>query len=353
MLSKHISRRAFLGQAAALGGASLLVAAGTTPVRAVEGGMPTDAFEVNKRLGRGVNIIGYDPLWKSREKGRFKEPHFRLIKEAGFSHVRINLHPWRDGKVDALHQLAADWLETLDWAVRQALDNQLLVILDLHEFQAMGLDPQGNRDRFLATWRQLAEHCREAPADVLFEILNEPNKTLTPELWNEYLGESLKLIRAANPTRTVVVGPASWNSIDYLEKLSLPTDDRNLIVTVHYYEPMAFTHQGASWTDQRDKVGIPWDGTPEEREAIQHDFDKVQAWSTKQNRPIYLGEFGTYDKADVPSRTRYLNCIARNAEERGWSWGYWQFDGDFIVFDMKRQQWVEPILHALVPLPEF
>jgi endoglucanase len=26
------------------------------------------AFEQNKRLGRGVNIIGYDPLWKDASK---------------------------------------------------------------------------------------------------------------------------------------------------------------------------------------------------------------------------------------------------------------------------------------------
>ena len=52
-----------------------------------------DPQELNKRLGRGVNIIGYDPLWKSRDKARFQEKHFRLIAEAGFSHVRVNLHP--------------------------------------------------------------------------------------------------------------------------------------------------------------------------------------------------------------------------------------------------------------------
>ena len=27
-----------------------------------------DAFEQNKNLGRGVNIIGYDPLWRSKEQ---------------------------------------------------------------------------------------------------------------------------------------------------------------------------------------------------------------------------------------------------------------------------------------------
>ena len=36
-----------------------------------------DAFEQNRHLGRGVNIIGYDPLWRSRDQARFQEKHFR------------------------------------------------------------------------------------------------------------------------------------------------------------------------------------------------------------------------------------------------------------------------------------
>ena len=55
---------------------------------------PLDAFEQNRRLGRGVNIIGYDPLWRSPEQARFHEKHFRLIKGAGFQSVRVNLHPF-------------------------------------------------------------------------------------------------------------------------------------------------------------------------------------------------------------------------------------------------------------------
>jgi len=40
----------------------------------------TDAFEQNRKLGRGVNIIGYDPIWRSREQARFQVKHFRLLK---------------------------------------------------------------------------------------------------------------------------------------------------------------------------------------------------------------------------------------------------------------------------------
>jgi endoglucanase len=337
---------------AALAWLAMEFAAAFSPVWAGEAASAARAagpFEQNRRLGRGVNIIGYDPLWRSRDKARFQDRHFALIREAGFTSVRINLHPWRDRRIDAKDRLQPDWLDTLDWAVSEALKHKLRVILDLHEFEAMGRDPQGNRERFLATWRQLAERFAGSPGDVFFEILNEPNKKLTPELWNEYAGEALKIIRKTNPVRTVIVGPAYWNNIDFLEKLELPADDRNVIVTVHYYKPMTFTHQGASWTGQKDKVGIPWNGTPQEREAIQRDFAKAQAWAEKHSRPIYLGEFGAYDKADMPSRVRYIGFVAREAEKRGWSWAYWQFDGDFIVFDIKNQRWVQPILDALIP----
>ena len=82
----------------------------------------------------------------------------------------------------------------------------------------------------------------------------------------------------------------------------------------------------------------------------QSDFDKVQAWATQHQRPVYLGEFGAYDKGENFPASATRAFVAREAERRGWSWGYWQFDGDFIVFDMKTQQWVEPILRALIPL---
>lgn len=307
-----------------------------------------NAFEQNRRLGRGVNILGYDPIWRARPQARLQDKHFRLIKEAGFHHVRINLHPFNH--MDRTNQwaLRPGWWATLDWAVAQATAQGLRVILDLHEFNRMGQDPQGYREPFLAFWRQVAAHFQNAPESVLFELLNEPNRKLTPALWNQYLREALAIIRLQHPTRTVVVGPGFWNSVDHLNELDLPTEDRHLIVTVHYYKPMPFTHQGAAWTGQKDKVGFSW-GTDAEKQAVRDDFAKVNAWAQQQNRPIYLGEFGAYDRAPMDSRVRYIQFVARTAEAHGWSWAYWQFDSDFILWDMNRDAWVEPILRALIP----
>lgn len=309
---------------------------------------PLDAHEQNRRLGRGVNILGYDPLWRSREQARFQDKHFRLLHEAGFQSVRINLHAFRHMDDGPDRALKPAWWTTLDWAVTQATAQGLQVILDLHEFTALGQDAAGNRDKFLAFWKQVAAHYREAPSSVVFEILNEPNKALTPVLWNAYLRDALAVIRETNPSRNVVVGPAFWNSVDHLHELELPADDRHLIVTVHYYKPMPFTHQGAPWTQEKDKSGIAW-GSETERQAVKADFDRVTAWSRKHDRPILLGEFGAYDKAPTESRIRYTDFVARTAEASGWSWAYWQFDSDFLLWDMKRDTWVEPILQALVP----
>jgi endoglucanase len=316
-------------------------------VRAQSG--TVDAFEQNKRLGRGVNIIGYDPIWRSREQARFQARHFQLLKEAGFNSVRINLHPFHAMNSTNGWSLPDSWFEVLDWAVKNARAQGLLAILDLHEYDAMGADPEANKEKFLAFWRQLSAHCVNEPPGVLFEILNEPSRKLTPTLWNQYLNQGLAVIREKNPTRTVIAGPAFWNSIDHLQELQLPDADRNLIVTVHYYAPMDFTHQGAAWAGRKDKLGVDWLGTEKEVNAIATDFDRAAAWAKSHNRPIFLGEFGAYDKALMESRARYTSSVARAAEQRGWSWAYWQFDSDFILYDIGRDAWVEPIRNALIP----
>lgn len=308
-----------------------------------------EAFEQNRRLGRGVNIIGYDPLWNARAEARFQEKHFRLIREAGFQHVRINLHPFRYMGEAPQFDIFPDWLNTLDWAVEHSLKNGLGVVLDMHEFGALGHDPHGLKAKFVATWRQLAERYQDAPDSVIFEILNEPNQLLTPALWNEYLKEPYELVRQSNPQRTLIIGPAWWNGIDYLHELQLPAQDRNIIITVHYYHPMPFTHQGAGWTPEyKDLSGVLWLGTEEEKQAVIRDLNRAQTWAERENRPLYLGEFGAYDRAEMASRVRYTHFVARQAEKMGWSWAYWQFDSDFVVYDIERDAWVEPIRDALV-----
>jgi endoglucanase len=341
-MMKPNSRRAFL--------TGLLVAlVSIISLRSFSFAAPPDAYEQVKGLGRGVNILGYDPIWDDFNQGRFKERHFKLIHDAGFQSVRINLHALQRMGRGPAYKLDEAWLSTLDWAVKNALANGLMVVLDLHNYNDVAENPAAFKPRVMAFWGQIAARFKDAPDAVLFEILNEPNGKLTGPLWNEWLAEALTLIRKTNPNRTVVVGPPSWNGIDHLDELALPDSDRNIIVTVHYYEPFPFTHQGASWTPEFARFsGVTW-GSEAEKKRLADDFAHVGKWSEAHRRPILLGEFGAYDKGPMDSRARYTAFAARTAESLGWAWAYWQFDSDFIVYDIDRDRWVGPILEALIP----
>src|SRR5258706_3599723 len=299
-----------------------------------------------KAMARGVNLLGYDPIWRDPAQARFRLDHLARIKQGGFDTVRVNLHAFEH--MDAEYRLDPAWLATLDKVIAAALAQKLTVILDEHNFSACGEKADACKPRLMAFWRQIGQRYKDADDAVVFEILNEPNGQLTEAVWNRWLVEALAVIRETNPTRNVIIGPVLWNNIERLDVLDLPKADRHIIATVHYYLPMEFTHQGAPWSTGTPKVGIAW-GTPAERLRMKNDFALVQRWARAQDRPILLGEFGAYDKGDMASRAAYTAAAARKAESHGWAWTYWQFDGDFIVFDMKTDTWVKPLHDALIP----
>jgi endoglucanase len=305
------------------------------------------AFDQQRVLGRGVNVLGYDPVWKDFRKARFKLDHFQKIRQAGFSSVRLVLQSF--DHMDAHNRLPQKWMDTLDWAINGATHAGLNVIVDEHDFNACSADPGACHDKLIAFWRQVGHHLRKRDPNVMFELLNEPHDPLDAARWNAMLKELIPLVRRDNPTRTLVIGPVEWNSFRKLDTLELPEKDRHIIVTFHYYDPMRFTHQGASWVPGlRDVSGVTC-CTAEERARIDSDFDQVAAWSKEHDRPILLGEFGAREGGDMASRVAWTSAVARSAERHGFAWAYWQFDGDFIVYDMKAQDWVHSILKALIP----
>lgn len=310
--------------------------------------MSGPAWGTAARLRRGVNILGYDPLWRQPAKARFKSRHFHIIRQGGFDFVRVVLQSF--DHMDARNRLDPRWLATLDGVVKQATAAGLGVIIDEHDFNICSEAPDACEPKLIAFWTQIGERYRNAPDTVLFELLNEPHAPLDDARWNAMLRKLIPVVRATNPARTLVIGPSRWNNLEELPGLELPKDDRNILVTFHSYEPFRFTHQGAPWA--QDMVGVkdvPFTAADEAR--IKADYDKVGAWSKANDRPVLMGEFGAYEKSGTPmaARARYTATVRREAEAHGFPWAYWQFDSDFILYDIDRDRWVEPIRQALVP----
>ena len=77
-----------------------------------------DPFVQVKGMGRGVNILSADPIWRNFANARFKEKHFGVIHDGGFQTVRVNLGAFRH--MNAKNELDAAWLTSLDWVIKNA-----------------------------------------------------------------------------------------------------------------------------------------------------------------------------------------------------------------------------------------
>ena len=323
-----------------------------TPISpAEENASSLDAFLQNERLGRGINLgNALEAPTEGAWGVTLKADYFQAIADAGFNSVRIPIRWSAHAGQMPPYAIDPDFFTRVDWAVHQALSRQLLAIINIHHYTELMDDPAGHKARFLAIWKQIAEHYKNYPSQLLFEILNEPHNKLTPSLWNSYLKEALSVIRESNPTRTVVIGTASWGGLSALDLLKIPAEEKNVIVTFHYYNPFHFTHQGAEWVSGSDAwLGTTWSGTADQKLAVEKDLQKAADWGQSHNRPIYLGEFGAYSKADLTSRVLWTNFVARQAEARNMSWAYWEFCSGFGAYDPVKNRWIPQLLHALIP----
>lgn len=161
----------------------------------------------------------------------------------------------------------------------------------------------------------------------------------------------------------------------------LPAGDPNLIGSFHTYQPILFTHQGMSWmTAEYQTTGVVFPGPPPhpvtpvagaqqvdwvarwfERynsapaaanpsgpATIQEEFELARAFTERTRLPIYLGEFGAGNGADLASRVTWTRLVRLEAERRGIGWCAWDDSGRMKVFDRAAHRWDTDIRDALL-----
>ena len=315
--------------------------------------------EINKKLGKGMNMgnmFEASPL-ETSWGNPFKDDYFKRISELGFNSVRI---PVRWDLSDRALQTSPYtvnpvFLARIKTIVDNAIANKLYVIINMHHHEEIFTDPEKVKPRFLSQWEQIATYFKDYNQSLLFEIMNEPHDKLTPELWNTFMDDGLKAIRKTNPTRAVLVGPGDYNSLGAIPKLKLP-NDKNIILSIHYYNPFQFTHQGADWVgiQANDWLGTKWEDLDIERNQVESEFSGLKSFQKQTNIPVNIGEFGAYSKADIASRNKWTTFLARWFELQGYSWAYWEFSAGFGIYDPATNTYKQSLVDALIknPLPE-
>lgn len=321
--------------------------------------MSSNIVQANKLLAKTINVglhlgISADDGWCIE----VTDEVLRRIQKAGFSAIRLGVQWAAHCQREPAYAIDEEVFAKVDAVVAGAMKYGLAVVVCNFLDPELMRDPSVHKRRFLEITRQVSARYKGAANSVMLELLAEPREKLDA-FWNEYLATSLAIVREDNPDRAIIVGPCAFNNIRKLKDLQLPDADRNLIVTVHHYWPLKFTMQGEAWFhlpwfmtlflgNPKSWPGTTWEGTKRQQDTQRRIFEKVDTWAKAHDRPLFVGEFGSGNSADMPSRVRWASFVRALSEARGFSWGYWSYGPSFALYDFERKQWHKELLEALI-----
>jgi endoglucanase len=262
------------------------------------------------------------------------------------------------GKPD--YTLSPLFLQFLDEAVSWAEELEIYLIIDNHSTDDIASKNPDLENVLLKVWRQMAEHYKDRSECIVYELLNEPNGSITTSRWGIIQQKTIDAIRGIDKRHTLMVGAADFNSYDELKLL--PTySDTNLIYTFHFYDPFLFTHQGVGWLDVpfNVAVGIPFpydsETMPQMPEVLKDTWVKysysnypsdgtvqniksliniARDFKSSRNVDVFCGEFGVYRPfADTTDRAYWYSEVRKYLEECGIPWTIWDYQGGFGLFN--------------------
>ena len=253
----------------------------------------------------------------------FEDADAMRIKQAGFATVRLPVRFSSHAAATPPYAIDAAFLARVHHVMDTLLAQNLNVILDMHHYLELFDDPDGNRARFAELWRQVALSFKDAPANVWFELINEPNNKLNDSNLLATLTPALAAVRASNPTRPVVIGGQNWSGVDSLASLQFPNDPY-LVPTIHTYDPFDFTHQGAPFVSPVLPTGRVF-GSSTDYANLDSNLVKVQNFMTRTGRVPFVGEYGAYEGISLDQRALYYRTISSAYASIGvqsCAWGY-------------------------------
>ena len=215
------------------------------------------------KIFKGTNIAHW--LSQSIRRGAERDSFFQekdvvLIKSLGFDHIRLTIDEEQMWDENGARRNEAFILLTncLDWCQK----HDLKVIVNLHILRSPKLnavlkpsltDPK-EQERFFKLWSDLSATLKKySLSDVAYELTNERTAN-DPEKWNNLVSNAVTEIRKLEPERILVIGSNIWQSAKTFDVLKVP-NDKNIILSFHFYEPFLLTLFHAGWTGFKNYSG--------------------------------------------------------------------------------------------------
>ncbi len=290
---------------------------------------------------RGVNLGGWlsqCDYSRDRLDAFITEADFAQIAAWGFDHVRIpvdyNVIQNEDGS------MIEEGLRRIDRAFAMCRVHDLNAVLDLHKTQGFSFDAGENekgffeneayQERFYAIWDCLARRYGGMADNVAFDLLNEVTEEGYLPAWKRISRTCIRRIRQFAPETILLLGSYQWNSARTLPALDAPYDSR-VAYSFHFYEPHAFTHQGAQWEapyrDISARYSYAESGMSET--FVENFLAPALEKAAQEGCDLYCGEYGVIDVVPSQEALPWFRDVHAVFERHGICrsmWSYKQMD---------------------------
>ncbi|CAM3577826.1 glycoside hydrolase family 5 protein [Zobellia roscoffensis] len=315
----------------------------------------SESFTVYK----GTNIAHW--LSQSGRRGEERKQFFtkadvKAIAAMGFDHIRLPIDEeqmWNDDV-----ERHDDAFELMDNCIKWCEEYNLKVIVDLHILRSHHFNAKEKplwteakeQEKFFDLWRDLSKALSKYPNSlVAYELMNEAVAD-DNESWNKLLKNAFAAIRELEPKRTIVIGSNRWQSVDTFDALKVPENDKNILLSFHFYTPFLLSHYNASWTNLKGYEGpvhypgvlltekefntLPKNVKPSVKRYVDVKFDKeilLELWQKPIQKakslglPLYCGEFGIIEGAPKKEALAWYEDMMALFKETGIGHANWNY----------------------------
>ena len=331
-----------------------------------------------KGFMHGVNLGGWFSQCNHTEERYdtfITEEDFKTISNWGLDHIRLPID------YELVENTEGAPLEKGYERIRQAAQwckkYNLNMILDLHKtagysfdigYKESGFfDSDALQERFYKLWERLAQNFATifdgTDREICFELLNEVTDQSYCKKWNAIAKNCIERIRKIAPTTKILVGSYWNNSLASVKDLDAPYDE-NIVYNFHCYEPLLFTHQGASWvgpnmnpdfrlplkskfadyivktSEKVGQIGTAFGAFSPDATVNVDYFETIFAEAVKiaedRNVLLYCGEYGAIDKATPEDTLEWYKLISTVFNNHGIGRAAWSFrQMDFGLSDAR------------------
>jgi endoglucanase len=314
------------------------------------------AMQPGWNLGNSLDAVGADETaWGNP---RITQSLIQNVAAQGYKSIRIPVTWDNHQSKTAPYAVETAYLDRVEEVVNWALDADLYVLINIHhDSWIWAADMNTNRtvveDRYEAIWNAIATRFRDAPQELLFESINEPQFNNVDDATAYALLDDLntsfhEIVRGTggnNATRVLVLPTLHTNAeqgrLDALSATIEALNDENLAATIHYYGFWPFSVNVAGYTKFNAEVQADLEGY----------FDRAYNEFVANGIPVIVGEWGLlgFDAhtgtVEQGEKLKFFEYMGYYARQKGLTLQLWD-NGQH--FDRTGFTWKDPELFSMM-----